>query len=253
MMSARPTRFVLPLLATIIFFLAVGALAQTTNDWFDAVIQGRKLAQQLCEARPTENFTNTGVLKIKDGKGRRPEIPVKCVVVVTPTNWQNTYEAFFTNTTETLKIFHPVSQAHQLEGDYTFRHEYPTAGRPDADTTFAGSDFRVADLALEFFDWPYQKILPGSTSLKRGRAYTLLESTNPDPSTNGYSRVLTWIDKESGGILEAEAYDVDGRLLKEFAPKTFKKVNGQWELQEMEIRNVQTGSRTRLEFDLKPE
>jgi hypothetical protein len=28
-------------------------------------------------------------------------------------------------------------------------------------------------------------------------------------------------------------------------------VNGQWELQEMEIRNVQTGSRTRLEFDLK--
>jgi hypothetical protein len=40
-------------------------------------------------------------------------------------------------------------------------------------------------------------------------------------------------------------------LLKEFAPKSFKKVNGQWELQEMEIRNVQTGSRTRLEFDLK--
>ena len=30
----------------------------------------------------------------------------------------------------------------------------------------------------------------------------------------------------------------------------YKKVNGQWELQEMEIRNVQTGSRTRLEFDL---
>jgi hypothetical protein len=28
-------------------------------------------------------------------------------------------------------------------------------------------------------------------------------------------------------------------------------VDGQWQLQEMEIRNVQTGSRTRLEFDLK--
>jgi hypothetical protein len=86
--------------------------------------------------------------------------------------------------------------------------------------------------------------------LKRGREYTLLESTNPYPF-NGYSRVLTWIDKESGGILEAEAYDSNGRLLKDFAPKSFKKVNGQWELQEMEIRNVQTGSRTRLEFDLK--
>jgi hypothetical protein len=36
-------------------------------------------------------------------------------------------------------------------------------------------------------------------------------------------------------------------------PKSFKKVNGQWELQEMEILNVQKDSRTRLEFDLKKE
>jgi hypothetical protein len=116
---------------------------------------------------------------------------------------------------------------------------------------FANSDFWVADFGLEFFHWPEQKVLPKTTNLKRGRSYTLLESTNPNPSTNGYSRVLSWIDKETGGILEAEAYDVNGKLLKDFAPKSFKKVNGQWELQEMEIRNVQTGSSTKLEFDLK--
>ena len=63
--------------------------------------------------------------------------------------------------------------------------------------------------------------------------------------------MVSWIDNESGGIVHAEAYDVNGKLLKEFDPKSFKKVNGQWELQDMEIRNVQTGSRTRLEFDLK--
>jgi hypothetical protein len=74
---------------------------------------------------------------------------------------------------------------------------------------------------------------------------------NPSPSTNAYSRVVSWIDNESGGIVHAEAYDANGKLLKEFDPKSFKKVNGQWELQDMEIRNVQTGSRTRLEFDLK--
>jgi hypothetical protein len=39
-------------------------------------------------------------------------------------------------------------------------------------------------------------------------------------------------------------------LLKVFDPKSFKKVNGQWELQDMEIRNVQTKSRTRIEFKL---
>jgi hypothetical protein len=127
------------------------------------------------------------------------------------------------------------------------------ASIPNSETMFPfrHSDFWLCDLGLEFFHWPSQKILPKPTNLVRGRDYTLLESTNPNPSTNGYSRVLSWIDKETGGILQAEAYDFNGKLLKEFAPKSFKKVNGQWQLQEMIIRNVQTSSRTWLEFDLK--
>jgi hypothetical protein len=65
--------------------------------------------------------------------------------------------------------------------------------------------------------------------------------------------VDSWIDEETLGIVHAEAYDANGKLLKVFDPKTFKKVNGQWELQEIEIRNVQTGSRSRIEFDLNKE
>ena len=115
---------------------------------------------------------------------------------------------------------------------------------------FANSDFWICDLGLEFFHWPGQKIVKKEN--RRGRGCMVLESTNPEPSTNSYSRVLSWIDEESGGIVQAEAYDFKNKLLKEFAPKSFKKVNGQWELQDMEIRNDQTGSRTRIEFDLKP-
>ena len=44
----------------------------------------------------------------------------------------------------------------------------------------------------------------------------VLESTNPNPSTNGYSRVLRWIDDETPGIVQAEAYDLKNKLLKEF-------------------------------------
>ncbi len=114
---------------------------------------------------------------------------------------------------------------------------------------FAGSDFWLGDLGLEFFHWPEQKIL--KHEMRRGRSCQVLESTNPNPSPNGYSRVVSWIDNETLGIVQAEAYDAKGKLLKEFYPKSFKKVNGQWELQEMEIRNDQTGSRTRLEFNSK--
>jgi hypothetical protein len=116
-------------------------------------------------------------------------------------------------------------------------------------TPFAGSDFWLADLGLEFFHWPEQKVL--KKEFRRNCSCVVLESTNPNPATNGYSRVDSWIDEESGGIVMARAYDAQDRLLKEFYPKDVKKVKGQWQVESLEIDNVQTGSRTRLEFDLK--
>ena len=257
-------------------FTAMSATAEATNDSVEAIIQGRKLALHLLEQRPAENAIQTGVLKIRDTKGQHSGIPVKCEIAVTPTNWLSIYKAIAANGTEILVISHSGTQAHQIEGDfpssggrqyfvglsdinlgspneYTHQHipqELEVKGLwKDHLIPFAGSDFWECDLGLEFFHWPAQKVL--KKEIKRSRGCTVLESTNSNPTTNGYSRVVSWIDGESGGIVQAEAYDFNGKLLKEFAPKSFKKVNGQWELQEMEIDNVQTGSRTRLEFDLK--
>jgi hypothetical protein len=128
--------------------------------------------------------------------------------------------------------------SHQLTGDQIM-------------ASFAGSDFWICDLGLEFLHWPEQKVLRGDTA--RGQLCKVLESTNPNPSTNGYSRVLCWIDNETLGIVEAEAYDAKNKKLKEFYPKDFQKdkATGQWQVGSMEIDNVQTGSRTRLELDLK--
>ncbi len=247
----------------LILFFAAGATAQMTNTSSAAEIQGHKLAQQLCNARPAENSTNTGVLKIRDEKGNAIEILTTLEIVIMETNWQSTYYVHKINTNDShaawtaLVVIHSENNPNRYQFHKNFLEAEkfgPIATNLAGTQTmipFAGSDFWVADLGLEFFHWPAQKILPKPTSLARGRDYTLLESTNPNPSANDYSRVLSWIDKETGGILQAEAYDFNGKLLKEFEPKSFKKVNGQWELQEMKIRNVQTGSRTRLEFDLK--
>ena len=51
----------------------------------------------------------------------------------------------------------------------------------------------------------------------------------------------------------ADAYDSRGDLVKRFDPTEFEKVQGEYQLQEMEIRNRKTGSRTRIEFDLGQE
>jgi hypothetical protein len=250
-------------LAALVLFFAAGATAQT-NTLSDAEIQGRNLARQLADVKPTENFTNSGALKIKDAKGKNSEIQINFLVVIKATNWLSIYEGVETNleTGDKLRIIHQESLANKYaivhvcgSGTTLSRLDdwgvSPLSDEAEMTMPFCHSDFWLCDLGLEFFHWPAQKVLPKPTNLKRGRDYTLLESTNPNPATNGYSRVLSWIDKETGGILAGEAYDAQGKLLKEFEPKSFKKVNGQWELQEMEIRNVQTGSRTRLEFDLK--
>jgi hypothetical protein len=237
------TQFAL-LAATLL--IAFGTRAGTTNGLSNAEIQGRQLARQLCELS-VENSTNNGILKIRDAKGRRPEIPVKCEIVATATNWQSIYTA-----TDAAGQRVILSVMHQHDGPNTYQLAGGiTISGNELMAPFAGSDFWIADLGLEFFHWPEQKVL--KKEVKRSRGCTVLESTNPNPATNGYSRVVSWIDNESGCIVQAEACDVNGKLLKEFYPKSFKKVNGQWEPQDMDIRNVQTGSRTRLEFDLNKE
>ena len=220
-----------------------GAMAAATNDLSDAEIQGCHLARELYQARPETNSTQIGILRIRNGKGEKSEFPFESKIEVGPTNWNSFYTITFTNQADKIYgLF--IKHVNNQQNSYGFRGGNGTMMSP-----FFDSDFWIADLGLEFFHWPEQKIL--KREMRRGRSCKVLESTNPGPSTNAYSRVVSWIDNESGGIVHAEAYDAGGKLLKEFDPKSFKKVNGQWELQEMEIRNVQTGSRTRLEFDLK--
>jgi hypothetical protein len=234
-----------PLMAAISFF-AITATAQTTNSnsLSDAEVQGRQLAGELCNASPAEYLANNGVLEIRDGRGGTSRIPITFESQVAPTNWSDNYKAFGTNKTDKLLVVHAANQAN------VYFYNAKKLSGAELMVSFAGSDFWIADLGREFFHWPEQKIL--KNEFMRGRGCRVLESTNPYPVPGAYSRVDSWIDEETPAIVHAEAYGADGRLLKVFDPKSFKKVNGQWDLQDMEIRNVLTGSRTRIEIDLKP-
>jgi hypothetical protein len=130
----------------------------------------------------------------------------------------------------------------------TSNSETKTLSGNEAAVPFANSDFWLSDLGLEFFHWPQQNVT--RKEMKRSRSCKVLESVNPKPSPRGYSRVLSWIDNESHGIVMAQAFDANGKQLKEFIPKKVQKIDGQWQLQEMEIDNDQTDSSTRVDFDL---
>ena len=254
-------RMGISLLAGIIWLFSFVLKAQTTNDPVQAVIQGRELAGRILEQRPEESFTNSGTLRIRDGSGKTSEIPIRCEVLVTSTNWRSIYDIRRTSTPEDRPAWAALSVEHSdhAPNRYTLYKVFPEVEKSgpiytnlsggQAMIPFAGSDFWLCDLGLEFFHWPRQKILK-PYEMRRGRSCKVLESTDPHPAPDGYSRVVSWIDNETLGIVQAEAYGTKGKLLKEFYPKDFRKVNGQWEVGEMEMINVQTDSRSWIKFNL---
>jgi hypothetical protein len=255
-------RLAFPLFLLLLLF-AVAAGAQTNGVSSDRVVQGRQLAQKILDQTPPTNSTVTGILQIRDKNGVRTSIPLACAIIAAGSSWECIYQASRTNQVEILRIRHSATEANrylmetsqralsldQLTTAPTSAQEENPLSNAEITNPFAGSEFCPADLGLEFFHWPGQKVL--KPEIHRSRGCTVLESTNPNPSAGGYSRVDSWIDNETLGIVEAYAYDANGRKLKDFYPKDFKKVGGQWQVQTLVIENLQTGARSRLEFDLK--
>jgi hypothetical protein len=220
-----------------------------------AAREGKALAAEIIAQKPTENTETTGVMTNRDANNKRTEVPIKFSTVITSTNWLSVYEATEAGNTRTLTIIHNGSapgkyqmSVHTKDGNVELKMGDGVSTNSIEALPFAGSDFSLADLGLEFFHWPEQRLI--KKEMKRSRSCKVLESVNPNPASGLYSRVDSWIDNESDGIVMAQAYDRKGNLLKQFIPKKVKKVEGQWQLEEMEIDNVQTNSSTRVDFDL---
>jgi hypothetical protein len=213
--------------------------------------QARALVAHLLEQRPERPVTNTGVLKIRDAQGNQREVPARFDIVSTPTNWLNVYAAITRPNSQPVKltIVHSAAQTNQY-----FLAENTDSRKlasPEIMLPFAGSDFWVADLGLDFLHWPQQRVL--RKQMRKGLFCDILQSINPAPVPGGYARVLSWIAinrPEDIIIVHAEAFDTRDKLLKEFDPKKVEKVDGVWQLEEMEIRNRQAGTRTRIDFNL---
>jgi hypothetical protein len=206
--------------------------------------EGRALVAEMLSQ--TSNYTNTGVLKIHPAGGKWTPLPVQSEIIATESNWSSIYQAGSASngTIARLTVTHTNRGPNEYRLTESGRQKTLTGN--EAMIPFAGTDFWLADLGLEFFHWPEQRLV--RREMRRSCSCDVLESINPQPAPGTYARVVSWIDDDSHGIVFAEAYDARNKLLKEFAPKDVSKVNGQWQVDEMEISNRQTGSRTRIEF-----
>ncbi len=184
-------------------------------------------------------------------------VPVVCRVVLHDGFWESDYDTAATNNhgAEKLIVIHRTN----APVEYLFaRAPSPSAPLPKpaplspaeaAATPLAGSDFSAADLGLDFLHWPQQRRLKGEMHL--GQPCYVLESRDPDAQS--IVRVISYIDKESNGLLIADAYDATEHLVKHFSlgNGSFKKVNGRYHLEKMDIQDKKKHSRTELRFDIK--
>ena len=143
---------------------------------------------------------------------------------------------------ETLVVQHRGEAPNvYLFGETKNASEKPRLSTLNADSLYrslAGSDFYFADLGLEFLHWPDQRIV--KKEMRKGRSCRVVQSINPNPKAGQYSRVLSWVDLETSGIIRAEGYDLKNKLLKEFSIRKVDRDEGR--LKEIEIRNEQTDS-----------
>lgn len=253
-----PTRFrpaasarvrLTPLLLALIWsglFTAVSAQKPSAEE------HGQQLAAELRQLRPVEG---SAMMRLRNSRGKWfREVPVQLSFVQGEDFWQTLYQTFDDDglPRETLVVTHSrirpntyLYVRHREEGKSRMLHG------PEANTAFAGSNFWLSDLGMEFFHWPKQRVL--RHRMRKGRSCWELESVNPEPASGGYVRVISWIDVEHHAILRAEGYDRNQKVLKEFSVGSVKRVDGKWRLKSMEIRDEKDDARTRLEFDFRVE
>jgi len=196
------------------------------------------------------------LIKIRDSEGSRREIPLKIITLVTTTNWFQIYETSpaASSSAINLTIIHTSEKTNQYLLSSSTNSKPRLLNPAELMVPFAGSDFWLTDLGLEFLHWPGQRLVrDAKITMRLGRPCKVLESINPTPGEGTYGRAVSWIDSETGNLIYAEAYDVNNKRYKVFSLKHFTKVNGRWQVKDMELRNDKADSRTHLEFQFDAE
>lgn len=219
--------------------------------------EGAALVAELLSRGPAEDYAAKGTLRIRRKGKATVELPVEFQVTAGRSGWASTYQVPKPRDGSDLSA---LTVVHQVGAPSRYYRGIVSLNSPNeacaiplsplevASAAFAGSDFTAGDLGLEFLHWPIQRLV--KKEMRRSQFCNVLESVNPQAPPGSYSRVLAWLDKDTGAIMVAEGYDASGKMIKEFRPKSVKKIAGEYQLQEMEMRDRRNGSRTNIRFDL---
>jgi hypothetical protein len=105
-------------------------------------------------------------------------------------------------------------------------------GKKFADSV-RGTDISYEDLSLRFLYWQNAVLEDEQKMLLR--SCWVVRVAPPANSDSQYSRVKLWVDKESGALMQAEAFDRAGKFARRFKVISGQKIDGAWYLKQMRI------------------
>lgn len=120
----------------------------------------------------------------------------------------------------------------------------------DQADSFMGTDFSYEDMRSEKLDEHAYELLREEEV--DGRACWVIQATPTSENqmaTSGYSRRITWVDRQTYVPLKGEFYDKKGALLKELVATELQEVvPGLWRANRLQMTNVQKEHNTVLVF-----
>ena len=131
-------------------------------------------------------------------------------------------------------------------GERTSRFEEITRGSAEKitparfDTRVRDTDLSYEDLALRFLYWPKAAVVGEQTMILQKCWIVRVEPAAPADSQ--YGSVKLWIARNSGALMQAEAYNDAGKFVRRFKVISGQKTgDGLWILKEMRIEWVNPG------------
>ncbi len=116
---------------------------------------------------------------------------------------------------------------------------------PTQDTRIQNTALCWMDLTLGFLWWNGGKII-GRVEAKGQPCYLLDRRAPPEDLTAPYARVQLWVDTRISMLIQADGYDKMENLSRRLSIKSFKKINHEWMIKDLEVEDMVNHSATLL-------
>lgn len=137
---------------------------------------------------------------------------------------------------------------HRNKGITTYRYlsgdPLAPAAAPALATRIQNTALSWMDLTLGFLWWNGGKIIGRVEA--RGQPCYLLDRRSPQDEMAPYARVQLWVDTRISMLIQADGYDKMENLSRRLSIKSFKKINHEWMVKDLEVEDLNQHSTTLL-------